>query len=179
MYYTGVGSRLTPNHSQTQMKEIAKTLAGLKYTLRSGGAAGADTAFEEGCNLGNGKKEIYLPWKGFNNNTSELYQIDQKAFDIASQIHPAWKSLDLTVKKLHARNVYQILGKDLNTPSLFLICWTLDGKKIGGTRTAIVLAERYKIPIYNIANPLNMHVITRVGVGGLNPDILHTLNKEN
>jgi len=43
-------------------------------------------------------------------------------------------------KKLHGRNVKQVLGDDLKTPSDFLLCWTKEGKDVGGTRTAIVLA---------------------------------------
>jgi len=44
------------------MRRCATRLELLGYTLRSGGANGADTAFEEGCC----RKELYLPWPGFN-----------------------------------------------------------------------------------------------------------------
>jgi hypothetical protein len=47
---------------------------------------------------------------------------------------------------LHARNVYQILGEDLQSPSQFVISWTPGGCEIGGTRTALVLAKRRGIP---------------------------------
>ena len=48
MLYTGIGSRETPHHILTLMTEIANILDNIGYTLRSGGADGADTAFALG-----------------------------------------------------------------------------------------------------------------------------------
>ena len=60
--FAGIGSRSTPDHVLQAMRKVAHRLAEMGYTLLSGGAAGADSAFEEGCF---GRKEIYLPWTGF------------------------------------------------------------------------------------------------------------------
>ena len=106
------------------------------------------------------KKEIYLPWRNFNNNESELYKIKPQAAKLASEIHPIFNKLTYPSKKLHARNMYQVLGYDLNKPSDILVCWTKDGCNsektatlaTGGTRSAIVLADRCKIPIFNVKN---------------------------
>lgn len=147
MIYTGVGSRETPQDIYILMSKIAQKLSEMGYTLRSGGADGADLAFESGAT----KKEIYLPWKGFNDSNSQLYNIPDEAFEIASRIHPAWDKLKQGGKKLHARNILQVLGMTLDNPSKFLICWTPKGKDTGGTRTAIVLAREYNIPIINLA----------------------------
>ena len=151
VYYTGIGSRSTPNQVQTQMINIASALAAKGYTLRSGGASGADTAFYRGCILGKGDKEIYLPWGGFNGSISTLYPPSEEAYEIAKAIHPAWIHLTDGGRALHARNIHQVLGKDLNSPSEFVICWTPDGKEKGGTRTAIVLAKQRNIRVYNLA----------------------------
>jgi hypothetical protein len=62
-YYTGTGSRESPNNVLAIMTDIAKFLSETGYTLRSGGAPGADFCFELGVS-GRAKKEIYLPWKG-------------------------------------------------------------------------------------------------------------------
>lgn len=148
--YTGVGSRDTPEHILRIMHDLGHELSNKGYILRSGGASGADSAFESGCDSVNGLKEIYLPWRGFNNNQSKLYTVTREAFQLASTIHPAWDKLSWGAKKLHARNVFQCIGIDLNKSSDFLICWTKYGAKIGGTRTAIVLAEKYSIPIFNL-----------------------------
>lgn len=159
-YYTGIGSRSASYNILNQMEEIAYWLAENRFILRSGGANGADTAFEDGatayCNETHHDKykymEIYLPWKEFNFNKSLLFNIPQKAFKIAEEIHPNWKACKLGARKLHARNVQQVLGRDLNTPSSFLLCWSEpQGNSIsGGTRTAYELARQHNIPVYNM-----------------------------
>jgi hypothetical protein len=149
--YTGVGSRQCPDDILTQITSIAEAFAKAGWTLRSGGADGCDCFFELGADKVNGKKEIYLPWRNFNDNKSSLYAPIKEAFDFAAALHPAWHLCSYGAKKLHARNIHQVIGLDLKTPSDILICWTKDGKEVGGTRTAIVLAKKYSIPIINLA----------------------------
>ena len=60
MYYTGIGARNTPDKVLDLFMNIAKYLATKDFTLRSGAANGADSAFEKGCDISNGSKEIYL-----------------------------------------------------------------------------------------------------------------------
>lgn len=61
LVYAGVGSRSTPPSILKLMHAFAKLVAGKgDWILRSGGAIGADLAFELGCNEEGGKKEIYL-----------------------------------------------------------------------------------------------------------------------
>ena len=120
------------------------------YILRSGGADGSDNAFEIGCDRANGKKEIYLPWKNFNGNKSNLiFDDDIEAINIAKKYHPAYNGLSQGAKRLIARNGYQVLGKDLKTPSKYIICYT-DGT--GGTSQALRIAEdiQINIPIFNL-----------------------------
>jgi len=150
IYYTGVGARQTSVKYLAFMTQIAKYFAERGYTLRSGGANGADLAFEEGCDLSQGKKEIYLPWKGFNKNTSNLYDLSNKdeASLIAEKYHPQWDFLSNPNKNIHIRNTYQVLGLDLNTPSKFLICYT--DSTGGGTMQSIRIARAYDIPIFNL-----------------------------
>lgn len=154
-YYSGVGSRETPNDILNQMTMIANALQDT-HILRSGGAPGADLAFENGVT--NGNKEIYIPWKGFNKSDSLLYDIPTEATYIASQYHPTWKNLSQAAKKLMSRNVCQILGKDLKTKSKFVICWTQDGcqshktrtRQTGGTGMAISIASENDVPVCNM-----------------------------
>jgi hypothetical protein len=151
-YYTGIGSRQTPLHILDLMKKFAVYLAKNDFVLRSGGADGADNAFEQGCNSVCGKKEIYLPWQGFNNNSSTLYGMTDGAKDIARRFHPNWYNLSVAAEELHTRNVYQILGCDLKTPSSFVICWTKDGLASGGTGQALRIAKHHSVPILNLYN---------------------------
>lgn len=162
MFYTGIGARNTPASILHIMRDLAFELANKGYTLRSGGADGADSAFEQGCDLAEGKKEIYLPWKGFNNNKSDLYNIPDNAFKIAEHIYQPsrWKHLPKSVRSLMARNIQQVSGKNLDITTDFIACWTPDGcesastrkKKTGGTGQAIAYADRIYIPIFNLAN---------------------------
>jgi len=149
-YYTGVGSRSTPPDILELMSKIAKDMQMLGYVLRSGGAGGADEAFEKGADEMH--REIYLPWQGFNGNGSKLAGVCNGAIQRASEIHPAWARCSVGVKKLHARNVYQVLGKDLKTPSEILICWTRNAEVKGGTATAIRLAKEVGAKVYNLCD---------------------------
>lgn len=153
--YTGVGSRKTPSAVLGRFVELGKELAETGYTLRSGGAEGADTAFENGASYM--PKMIFLPWDGFNGrNHDDLDYIDcQKSNDyhiaerLARSIHPNPASLTQMAMKFHTRNIYQVMGGFLDSYSDFLVCWTPGGKPVGGTRTAIVLAEFLKVPVFN------------------------------
>jgi len=159
-YYAGIGTRDIDHKKVFIMIEgIAKVLATKGWTLRSGGADGCDKVFETHCIEHAGLKEIYLPWRGFNKNPSSLY-LDNlgnvaDAEQIAEQHHPHWNYLTHAARKLHTRNVYQVLGRDLNTPVKFVVCYTKDGKASGGTGQAIRIAESLKIPVYNLFNYIN------------------------
>ena len=48
-YYAGIGSRNTPKEVLDVFESIGKYLALQGFVLRSGGADGADRAFERGC----------------------------------------------------------------------------------------------------------------------------------
>ena len=157
--YTGIGSRETPQVVLEEVRGLAAALARAGYTLRSGGADGADAAFEQGARTASATQlEIYLPWQGFNGNPSPLNRVEQRALDVASRLHPAWERLSPAARKLHGRNCYQVLGFSLEILSRFVVCWTADGceshrtrsVKTGGTATAIVLAERHGVPVFNL-----------------------------
>jgi len=137
MYYAGIGSRKTPEDTLEFMTRLARILSRQGYILRSGGAEGADTAFANGAE----KKEIFRP-----------KDATPEAIKIAMDIHPAPQHCNDYVRKLHGRNVQIILGKDLDKPVEFVLCWTPGGKTIGGTGLGIRLADREGITIYNICN---------------------------
>lgn len=153
IYYAGIGARDTPSSILEAMGRAATSMAKAGLTLRSGGAEGADESFEHGCDLGGGNKEIFLPWQGFRKNSSPLFGTTREARLLAKEFHPNWANVSCSGRDFHGRNVYQILGQDLNTPSAFVICWTADGKVKGGTGQALRMAEHFKIPIFNLGKP--------------------------
>lgn len=166
--YAGIGARQTPPEILGWMSQLGAYLGRRGYVLRTGRAAGADTAFEKGCDAVGGPKEIFLPWPGYNNTARFTFR-DRRgkessppcslypsgpAFRLAAKHHPNWGACTQGVRKLHARNCHVLLGSDLAAPVDFVICWTKDGKTVGGTGQALRLAYRHKIPIYNLALPL-------------------------
>lgn len=160
-YYAGIGSRNTPVEIIEIMTNVAATLEKAGYILRSGGAKGSDVAFESGV-LIESNKEIYLPWRGFNDSTSELYLDNIKesqytaAYLMAENFYHSKlsKAPDNTIKYM-TRNSFQVMGRDFINPSEFIICWTKDGKDSGGTGQAIRIAKFYKIPVFNLKNVID------------------------
>ena len=153
MYYTGVGARKTPANILQLMTQIAIKLSSMGFTLRSGGAAGADLAFEQGATL----KQIF-----------HANMATEQAMAIAAAFHPAWNKMGSYAQKLHGRNAFQVLGPSLCEPSTFLVCWTPDGCKshatrtraTGGTGTAISIASHYRLSINNLANTETFNIWT-------------------
>lgn len=160
LYYAGIGSRKTPEPILADMRSLAQRLALRGFVLRSGAADGADAAFEAGCAAAKGRAEIWLPWPGFNDHAPTGFSPTKAHEDLAATLHPAWERLSRGPRLLHTRNVGQILGQDVNTPVSFVLCWTPDGceseatrsRETGGTGTAIGLASRLGIPVFNLAN---------------------------
>jgi len=150
--YAGIGSRETPGDTLGLMRVIAKMLDENGYTLRSGGALGADRAFEEGA-VGRNAPELYLPWDGYNgkrNRTKITQDALEKAEEIAARYHPAWHNCSQGARKMHTRNVLIVLGPDLTSWSKFVVCWTPKGKAGGGTGEAIRVAQAADIPVFDL-----------------------------
>lgn len=160
MIITGIGSR-----SITKDREAAllfhKLFAylsrrcgedGSPILLRSGGSDGSDMIAERAFK---GKKEIFLPWNGFNgeHDGAIVYEKDKEAEAIVNRLHPAPERLSQGARKCLERDVWQIIGTpDYRKDSDVVICWTPDAKITGGTAMAIRVAKEKGIPVYNIAS---------------------------
>ena len=141
--YAGVGSRETPADVLELMGRLAGLLESKGYLLQTGDATGADAAFASGCS-----RKVIFTAKDANEAT----------LAIAQEIHPAPWLLPPYVRRLIARNTFQVFGRNLDTPVDFLICWTQDGcsshtartRETGGTGQAIALASLKGIPVINM-----------------------------
>jgi len=164
-YYAGIGARGTPQPILDKMHQHAIMMANKGYGLRSGGAKGADEAFEAGCIEAGGKMVIYLPSDGFNGKHVGHGYVDAKslstykrAYAIAREYHPNWRALSAYGKILMTRNVFQVLGRNLRSPVRLVMCWTPDGstghttQATGGTGQAIRIAYDKGIEIFNYFN---------------------------
>lgn len=143
-WYAGIGSRRTPPDVLRTMMGLALALDRDGYTcrsaFRSGGADGADKAFEVAS-------KILIMRPGL---------VTLAAEEIASQFHPAWHNCGAYVRMLHGRNAQIILGYNLNEPAEFVVCWTDDPPNKGGTQMGIRIAEAYGIDVRNLIDPFYM-----------------------
>lgn len=162
--YAGIGSRKTPKTVVKTMRLIAAKLEQQGWILRSGGAEGADSAFEDGI-VDRANMEIFLPGAFFNGKSAR-----GKGYINATQ-SPAWPQALETVYRYHpapeklsspksdfglramARNAMQVLGYNLDSPSKMVIAWTLNGEARGGTGQALRIAHDRHIPILNLGKP--------------------------
>lgn len=159
-YYTGVGSRKTPKDVQEIMTQIATELERRGYILRSGHADGADLAFEQGV-LNSDNMNIYLPYDGFNggyqSNNGYCFiesDLNNQDYNNAYQSlihHPRGFALSESAKNMMCRNYFQVHGLINEPKSEFNICWTENGKLVGGTAQSIRLCKIENIPIFNLA----------------------------
>ena len=150
VFYTGIGAREAPKEILSMIEKIGGHMARKGYILRSGAAEGSSTSFEKGCDEAGGKKLIFLPWRGFNGNNSPLYTIPDRAFDIVKGLNPAWSAQSDSTKKLQARYAMTMLGQQVKEPSACVLCYTPGGKQKGGTGFALKIAQKYRIPVFDI-----------------------------
>jgi hypothetical protein len=186
MIYAGIGARATPQEALARMERIGERLAREGWLLRSGAATGADSAFERGADCAGGRKEIFIPWNGFERRRKNDHGIilapalqkAPEAMAMAERFHPNWAGLSHGARLLQARNVHQILGAGLDCPVDLVICWTEQGMIRGGTGQALRVAKAVNIPVLNLgtrrlrdmdAESL-VHMILRPAARGQDPD---------
>lgn len=152
------------------MVRIGTAMTDRGWMLRSGGATGADTAFHQGV-LKSSRypeilPEIYLSWSGMGGMypdpsqgliDSQRNHLWQTATEIALQARGSFNGLGRGGIAHHTRNVFQVLGSDLRTPSRMLVCWARPigrrGNVAGGTNTAVQIALKYNVPVRNLYYP--------------------------
>ena len=178
MHYTGVGARNTPKKILKLMKKIGYYMVSKNVILRSGGAEGADTAFQKGCEKWckennvkfKDRQCIIIPWNNFNNHTVNVDKgitTDNHwlSYDITIDTHPNDKNLKDAHMKLMQRNVTQVYGYEPHDQSGLLICWTPDGavekttQISGGTGQAIRLAINGDVEVFNLKNKKHINRI--------------------
>lgn len=156
MTYAGIGHRDLGGFTEPNTKEpvenvmawIAGKLEQLGYTLNSGGAKGADAAFEYGVKDAV-HKNIFRP----SDATEETRAI-------AQELHPSHEWLKGHALDLYARNTNQVFGRNLDKTIDFIVCYTKDGcesyttrsRDSGGTGQAIEMATRKGAPVFNMKN---------------------------
>jgi len=139
LYYAGIGARATPQLNLIEMTIASAALEADKFILRSGGAKGADSAFERGVK--DHMKDIF---------TAEDCSFAAEIY--AEKYHPNWTACSPYVRRLMGRNAHVLFGEMLDTPVEFVLCWTPQGKITGGTGHTLRMAMEARIPIYNFGS---------------------------
>lgn len=149
--YAGIGSRNTPQPILNLMQKLALKLSQSGYTLRSGGAKGADTAFAHGAMLDSNNldnREIFL------SGNAKPWAFEYVAKHCMPNDRGDFKSFKPYIQGLLARNMMQILGEHGQTPVEFVVCWApslnYEDSSAGGTSYAIRCAQYNNIPVYNL-----------------------------
>lgn len=149
-FYAGIGTRnnykALPTKIAKQITHITQQLEDAGLILRSGNAVGSDQAFESSLKDSN-NADIY-----YASDISNGMYDSENAKALAEQIHPNPTALkrNKTGFELMARNSFQVLGTDLNTPVDFIVCYAPN--ESGGTAQALRIAEKLNIPIFNLAD---------------------------
>lgn len=165
-FYAGIGSRQTPQEVRAKIHEFAKALNDKGYTLRSGGADGADSFFEEAAD----RMEIFLPWRGFNKRPRAdlspekryIQSPSQEAIELAQETINGYDARPHGARMLLARNMHQILGENLDSPVDMVICWTYAGNTQGGTAHGMRLARSRIIPVYNLGREQDEDILREI-----------------
>ena len=173
--YAGIGSRQTPPAVLDAMARIAHALGNAGVALSTGGADGADQAFETGALRTRAPLTVHTPWPGYNGyrpgadarpsvnvirpRPADTLQGHTYA-DLARRHHPAWDGLrSRGVRALFVRNV-SILAGALDAdgdalPVRAVIAYTPNGlargRAAGGTGHTLRIAEELGIPAVNLS----------------------------
>lgn len=174
--YAGVGSRCTPQRVLESITLAATRLARGGWTLRTGLSPGADQAFYGGAVAGRGRVELYLPCADFEAHArrggEELHvfvlpEPADAAYSLAARFHPGFPALSSHERRLRARDVHQLLGRDLAEPAALVICWTPDGgvdgsgRHAGGTGQALRIAHHHGVPVLNLSRAGHRRALSR------------------
>jgi hypothetical protein len=150
--YAGIGSRQTPPEIEHDIRCIVAKCNARGYMLRSG-AAEVRTRCSRGTPQGRALPALEAVREDMDDGVSHcvLRRVGGRVLP-GRNTHPRWDRCTDAARKLHARNAHQILGINLNDPVDFVVCWTPNGAEVGGTRTGIVIARNFGIPVWNLAN---------------------------
>ncbi len=172
--YAGVGSRATPPEVLAGMSDAAQALGDAGFALSTGGADGADKAFEAGALRTDAPVTVHTPWPGYNgyrpgrDPESDIDVVHPRAGDavrglsflhLARKHHPTWDRCRRGARALFLRNVSILAGAldDDGTvlPVRAVIAWnpngSAHGREAGGTGHTLRVAAELGIPVVNLS----------------------------
>lgn len=156
--YAAFGNTNPPQHVVEQIKQFARELETMGYTMRCGGMKDCEDIFE---NAVQHLKEIHLPFRDFDQKQSKFTYIHPDAKIVAGRYQVGFDGLKPGIQTFLAKNVRVLMGKDLKSPALFLITFSEDGAsnlrektaRTGNAGHSIAIASDLQIPIFNLGHP--------------------------
>lgn len=162
VYITGIGIRNLDERMDKAIRGIMKAFSSIdgkdfSFILRSGGARGADTAFETSFS---GR---IISYRADSSHTAKgmdaiAYSEDPVAEELVMRLHPnpgAVSRLPEYSRKLLYRDAWQIIGspgKDRRLSDFVIAAWP-----IGTTmKTALLVAKNQGVPVFNVSDPADM-----------------------
>jgi len=172
--YAGVGSRRTPPDVLEAMADIAQTLGDAGTALSTGGADGADKAFETGALRTDAPITVHAPWPGYNGyrpgrdpetdidivHPKSTESVQGRTYaELAREHHPYWQRCSRGARALFLRNVSILAGArhdDGGTlPVRAVVAYTPNGlpvgREAGGTGHTLRTAASLDIPCVNLS----------------------------
>lgn len=158
MPYVVTGNDRPPSEIIERLGRIVKKLGEMGYVLRVGGHTDVEKGVEQ--YLGNGKVEVHLPFRDFDNRKSKFTYTSTFITDVAKMFHTSWDGLSKGVRLFLGKNIRLIGGKDGRSRAMFLLVWSDDGAehtkdvttRTGNAGHIITAATAYRIPVINMAN---------------------------
>lgn len=162
VYITGIGTRNLDERMDKTIRGIMKAFSSINdkdfsFILRSGGARGADAAFESSFSgrIISYRADSSHPAKGID---TIAYSEDPVAEELVMRLHPnpgAVSRLHDYSRKLLYRDAWQIIGspgKDRILSDFVIAAWPM-----GTTmKTALLVAENQGVPVFNVTDPADM-----------------------
>lgn len=161
-----VGNNNAPPQVIDALKQLLDRLNQQGFTIRSRGVTTFDEVVEDHPLQ---YREIHLPWREFESKSrqgvkkmSPFTWHHDRIEAIAARIQPDYANLKNGVKKIVAAQLRAVLGKDGASLALALITYSEDGaqhdsevngRSTGDSALGILAANRFYIPVFNLARP--------------------------
>jgi hypothetical protein len=166
------GNKEAPPEILEKVAQLAQYLESRGFTIRVGG----DGPVEDAAEVASQKKEVLLPWRGFNDKESATTFPIERAFHIAKMFHPTWDHMKKGVQSILAKNARLVMGNKMMSPATLLLCWTEDGAedrrevtmKTGLAAHPIRIASGSGVRVFNLGRP-DAESRLRHFVDGMNP----------
>lgn len=157
--YAVVSNKDIPQDILSNYERIARRLHELGYTARTGTLEGIE-AKAETLPI---RKELLLPWKGFNEKESQFTSSTPLIKGIAKKYMKSgnWDELKPAMQGFLQKNARLVTGHFGNSPAKFVLCWSQDQAETGTQITfntgniahALTIASAWHVPVFNLARP--------------------------